>query len=61
MDLGHKAVAAENLLKEGLFLNAPTAEAVSQSEEHLVLELGSGHGFGSGISCMVYQYISVLQ
>ncbi|MBB5619720.1 D-serine deaminase-like pyridoxal phosphate-dependent protein [Pedobacter cryoconitis] len=49
VDLGHKAVAAENLLKKRVhFLNAPTAEAVSQSEEHLVLELGSGHGFRIG-------------
>lgn len=49
VDLGHKAVAAENLLKKRVhFLNAPTAEAVSQSEEHLVLELGEGHGFQPG-------------
>ena len=49
VDLGHKAVAAENLLKKRVhFLNAPTAEAVSQSEEHLVLELGADHGFRIG-------------
>ncbi|RAJ28543.1 D-serine deaminase-like pyridoxal phosphate-dependent protein [Pedobacter cryoconitis] len=49
VDLGHKSVAAENPLKKRVhFLNAPTAEAVSQSEEHLVLELGADHGFQIG-------------
>ena len=49
VDLGHKSVAAENVLKRRVyFLNAPTAEAVSQSEEHLVLELGPDHGFQIG-------------
>jgi len=49
VDLGHKSVAAENVLKKRVhFLNAPGAEAVSQSEEHLVLELGPDHGFQIG-------------
>lgn len=49
VDLGHKSVAAENVLKRRVhFLNAPGAEAVSQSEEHLVLELGPDHGFQIG-------------
>ncbi|MGY0040357.1 hypothetical protein [Pedobacter sp. NJ-S-72] len=49
VDLGHKSVAAENVLKRRVyFLNAPNAEAVSQSEEHLVLELGPDHGFQIG-------------
>ncbi|KIO76455.1 threonine aldolase [Pedobacter lusitanus] len=49
VDLGHKSVAAENVLKRRVFfLNAPSAEAVSQSEEHLVLELGPDHGFRIG-------------
>jgi D-serine deaminase-like pyridoxal phosphate-dependent protein len=49
IDLGHKSVAAENVLKRRVyFLNAPNAEAVSQSEEHLVLELGPDHGFQIG-------------
>ena len=38
LDLGHKAIASENELhKRVCFLNAPTAKAVSQSEEHLVI------------------------
>lgn len=39
VDLGHKAVAAENPLPRVYFLNAPEAEPVSQSEEHLVLRV----------------------
>lgn len=39
VDLGHKAVAAENPLPRVYFLNAPEADAVSQSEEHLVLRV----------------------
>ena len=37
-DLGHKAVAAENPMPRVHFLNAPNAEPVGQSEEHLVLQ-----------------------
>lgn len=49
LDLGHKAVAAENeLTKRVSFLNAPGAKIVSQSEEHLVLEIAKGHGFKVG-------------
>ncbi len=36
-DLGHKAVAAENPLPRVHFLNAPEANPISQSEEHLVV------------------------
>lgn len=39
IDLGHKSVAAENPLPRVHFLNAPEAEPVAQSEEHLVLEV----------------------
>lgn len=40
LDLGHKSVAAENPLSRRVhFLNAPEAEPVSQSEEHLVLKV----------------------
>jgi D-serine deaminase-like pyridoxal phosphate-dependent protein len=40
VDLGHKSVAAENALAQRVvFLNAPDAKPVSQSEEHLVLEV----------------------
>ncbi len=49
VDLGHKAVAAENeLVKRVSFINAPDAGILSQSEEHLVLEMPLGHGFKIG-------------
>lgn len=49
LDLGHKSIAAENELgRRVFFLNAPNAVFVSQSEEHLVLDLGSKHGFSIG-------------
>ena len=49
VDLGHKSVAAENeLTKRVTFLNAPNALIISQSEEHLVLEMGENHGFKMG-------------
>lgn len=38
VDLGHKAVAAENPHPRVRFLNLMDAEAVQQSEEHLVLD-----------------------
>jgi len=38
-DLGHKAVAAENPMPRVHFLNAPNAEPVGQSEEHLVVKV----------------------
>jgi len=39
-DLGHKSVAAEKPFPRVHFLNLPQAEAVAQSEEHLVLDVG---------------------
>jgi D-threonine aldolase len=39
LDLGHKAVAAENPLPRVHFLNAPDLVPVSQSEEHLVVRV----------------------
>jgi D-threonine aldolase len=49
LDLGHKSISAENeLSKRVLFLNAPNLKAVSQSEEHLVMEAGVNHGFRIG-------------
>ncbi len=48
-DLGHKAVAAEKLLdKRVVFLNAPELVAISQSEEHLVLNAGEEHQYQIG-------------
>jgi D-serine deaminase-like pyridoxal phosphate-dependent protein len=38
LDLGHKAVAAENPHPRVRFLELPDAKAISQSEEHLVIE-----------------------
>ena len=38
-DLGHKSVAAENPLPRVHFLNAPDAEPIGQSEEHLVVKV----------------------
>jgi D-serine deaminase-like pyridoxal phosphate-dependent protein len=49
LDLGHKAVAAENTLeKRVFFLNAPELKVVSQSEEHLVMDAGVNHNFQVG-------------
>jgi D-threonine aldolase len=48
-DLGHKSVAAENeITKRVFFPGAPELTAVSQSEEHLVLEAGLGHSYLPG-------------
>ena len=48
-DLGHKAVAAENPLPSRVhFLNAPMAKPVSQSEEHLSLEVPDSSAFKVG-------------
>lgn len=49
LDLGHKSVAAENPLSERVFfLNAPELKPIGQSEEHLVVEAGAGHGYKVG-------------
>jgi D-serine deaminase-like pyridoxal phosphate-dependent protein len=49
LDLGHKAVAAENPLdKRVRFLNAPEARCIDQKEEHLVIELPNGEDFDVG-------------
>ncbi|ULQ56909.1 D-TA family PLP-dependent enzyme [Flavihumibacter rivuli] len=48
-DLGHKSIAAENdLVNRVGFLNAPELVPVGQSEEHLVLDAGQGHGYKVG-------------
>jgi D-serine deaminase-like pyridoxal phosphate-dependent protein len=38
LDLGHKAIAAENPHPRVQFLNDPSAQAITHSEEHLVIE-----------------------
>jgi Predicted amino acid aldolase or racemase len=48
LDLGHKAVAAENPLPRVYFLNAPDATPVSQSEEHLVVRVENSKQYPIG-------------
>lgn len=49
LDLGHKSIAPENeLINRVYFLNAPQLRAIGQSEEHLVVEAGAGHGYKVG-------------
>jgi D-serine deaminase-like pyridoxal phosphate-dependent protein len=49
LDLGHKAVAAENSLdKRVSFLNAPNVKIISQSEEHIVIDAGENHSYEVG-------------
>jgi D-serine deaminase-like pyridoxal phosphate-dependent protein len=48
LDLGHKAVAAENPHPRVFFPQLPDANAISQSEEHLVLETPRAHEFAVG-------------
>jgi D-serine deaminase-like pyridoxal phosphate-dependent protein len=44
VDLGHKSIAPENPLDRRVwFLNEPNVKFISQSEEHLVVELAAGH------------------
>ncbi|MEP7127991.1 MAG: D-TA family PLP-dependent enzyme [Chitinophagales bacterium] len=49
LDLGHKSIAAENILdKRVFFLNAPELKFISQSEEHLVVETETEHSYKVG-------------
>ncbi len=48
LDLGYKAVASENPPPRVRFLNAPEAEAVLQSEEHLVVRTPRAAAFELG-------------
>jgi len=48
LDLGHKAIAAENPYPRVVFLNAPDAQAISQSEEHLVVKVDKGNTYEVG-------------
>jgi D-serine deaminase-like pyridoxal phosphate-dependent protein len=48
-DLGHKSVAAENIVSRRVyFINALDAEPLSQSEEHLVLKVPVNHNYTVG-------------
>ena len=45
LDLGHKSIGSENDLNRRVtFLNGGSLRPVGQSEEHLVVEAGTGHG-----------------
>ncbi len=48
LDVGHKAIAAENPHPRIRFLNLPDAVAVAHSEEHLVIETARAHEFAIG-------------
>jgi len=48
LDLGHKAIAAENPHPRVQFLNLPEARAVRHSEEHMVIETDRAHEFPLG-------------
>jgi D-threonine aldolase len=48
VDLGHKAIAAENPQPRVLFLNLPNPKPVMHSEEHLVLETPHALEFNVG-------------
>ena len=48
LDLGHKAVAAENPPPRVQFLNLPDAMAIGHSEEHLVIETPRAAEFAVG-------------
>jgi len=48
LDLGHKAVAAENPPPRVYFLGLADAQAVTHSEEHLVIETSRAGEFGVG-------------
>ena len=48
LDLGHKAIAAENPHPRVFFLNLPDAKAVMHSEEHLVVETSRAAEFSVG-------------
>jgi D-serine deaminase-like pyridoxal phosphate-dependent protein len=49
IDLGYKSISSEKPLQDRLyFLNAPQLKPYSQSEEHLVIEVGQGHEYKIG-------------
>jgi D-threonine aldolase len=49
LDLGHKSVAAEkDILHRVFFLNAPHAEVLSQSEEHLLVRVDDTAAYAIG-------------
>ena len=49
VDLGHKSIAAEQPFPRVHFLNLPDAQQISQSEEHLILDVGDNSKFEIGM------------
>jgi D-serine deaminase-like pyridoxal phosphate-dependent protein len=72
LDLGHKSIAAENILNERIrFLNAPEVEFIGHSEEHLVIRCEQKNCFKIGDvlyglpvhicpSCALYDYANII-
>ncbi|MFT6863555.1 MAG: D-serine deaminase-like pyridoxal phosphate-dependent protein [Akkermansiaceae bacterium] len=55
LDLGHKAVAAENPLEQRVILpDLPQAKFLGQSEEHLVIEVEDSHRYKIGDPLLAY-------
>jgi D-serine deaminase-like pyridoxal phosphate-dependent protein len=49
LDLGHKSLAAENVISNRVhFLNAPDLNLISQSEEHAIVQTAPDHTFKIG-------------
>lgn len=48
LDLGHKSIAPENPFPRVIFLNAPDARPVAQSEEHLVVKVDPARSYQVG-------------
>jgi D-threonine aldolase len=73
LDLGHKSIAAENILSKRIYFpQAPDAQFIGQSEEHLVIELPSLHNYQVGDifygipfhicpTCALYERIHVVE
>jgi D-serine deaminase-like pyridoxal phosphate-dependent protein len=72
LDLGHKSVAAENPFPRVMFLNAPEAQPISQSEEHLVMKVEANKNYQVGDvwygvpvhicpTCALYDYVKVAE
>ena len=47
--MGHKSIAAEQPFPRVHFLNLPDAQQISQSEEHLILDVGDNSKFEIGM------------
>ena len=72
LDLGHKSIAAENPFPRVHFLNLPDTKQISQSEEHLILDVGDNSKFEIGMTfygvpkhicptCALYEKVFVVE